>query len=106
MSLGSAGLPVDVGQRAGQRRIGLGREEHRHDHLAGGDRRGLHAHARGQLADADIQFAAEIGAVAQIRIACRFPLGTATDITPVPSGICSALVVTASCGATGVTSIR
>ena len=29
----------------------------------------------------------------RIRIACRFPLGTATDITPVPSGICSALVV-------------
>ena len=52
----------------------------------------------GQPCDAHIQVAAEVGSVAVDQDRLTIPLGHATAITPVPSGICSALVVSASCG--------
>ncbi len=65
MSFGSAGLPVTSASVLRQGRIGLGREQHGHNHLAGGNRRRFHAYARGQFSDSHVHFTTKIGAVAQ-----------------------------------------
>ena len=77
-------MPVRLASVPRQRRVGLGREEHRHDRLAGGHRPGPRSpRPAGRSLDAEVQIAAEVGPAAhRSGSPAGCPCGTLTAMTP------------------------
>ena len=93
MSFGSAGLPVTVASAPARGASALAEKSTGTTAWLAAITGASTLTPAGRLADAHIQLAAEVGPAA---VGSGSPAGSpwarATDITPVPSGICSALV--------------